>query len=164
MPVYGSACSLPLPHPSDEAAPGQVLFDVGNLAQKSISIRLHTRGLMFSIPEEQGSQPILHKEFSSKSWRHVAFTWDGQELQTYLDGQHISNTPVTPITLSAQSIPPLDARLGSSAKPDSRASRMYKGRLDEFVIVTRALTDREIARIYDLGKRRKSLAEMFDHR
>ena len=75
-------------------------------------------------------------------WHHYAVTWDGQEVQFYLDGNAIGSTALTD-ALQANTEP-----LMIGCDPPGQAE-YFNGKLDEIRIYNRALSEAEIQQLVD---------------
>ncbi len=87
-------------------------------------------------------------------WVHLALVYDTRDgfAELYVDGQQVTRTSVSdgvPIRLSA-------FRLGNwYASVEERNNdwpRPLSGRIDEFVVLDRAMTQQEVAGVYDSGR------------
>ena len=77
-------------------------------------------------------------------WTHVAGTYDGTNINLYMNGQLIGATPATGnITLS-------NSELNIGRDP-GYPTKLFKGLIDEVEIFNRALSIQEIADIYNVG-------------
>jgi hypothetical protein len=77
-------------------------------------------------------------------WTHIAVTWDGQQVRSYLDGEPQDAVPFTgPLTKI-----PGPLRIG---KGDTIVSYAFVGLLDEVSFYGRALSAAEIAAIAKAG-------------
>ena len=75
-------------------------------------------------------------------WHHIAATYDGLFLRTYIDGVEDSNSPVAQSGL----IPNTNASLRIGAMSDIGYEQFFQGAIDEVRIYNNALTQDEIAR------------------
>jgi hypothetical protein len=80
---------------------------------------------------------------------HVAFTWDGSNLQTYINGNLDNTIPTTIYAIGSNSFP---IRIGNDAAVG------FKGQIDETAIYNRALSASEIQSIFSAGSDGKCLA------
>jgi len=110
-----------------------------------------------SLPDTQDgdghrSSPVLGPEDLGR-WVHLAVVYDKQTnvIAHYLDGKRVSQGSLrVPTTVR---IGP--ANLGNwNPGPDfqKNSRRSLNGRIDEFVILRRALTDDEVKQMYEMGK------------
>jgi len=75
-----------------------------------------------------------------KTWRHVVVTTDGENLQLYEDGDLVAAKPCTGMAAT-------DAETVWFGT-DSRANRVWDGRIDELALFDNALTKDEVAALY----------------
>jgi len=77
------------------------------------------------------------------SWRHVAVRWDGARSQILLDGAVIADRAITGLAWD-------DSRISVGGEYEFGAPiALYAGRLDDLRIFQRALSDSEIAEIFN---------------
>ena len=86
------------------------------------------------------------------SWMQLAFVYDAHAgtLTHYLDGQPIGTGPMkaqTPLTTGAIEIGNWTPSGGDPVEP----IRAFNGRMDEFLVFSRALRSEEIARLWAAG-------------
>jgi uncharacterized repeat protein (TIGR02543 family) len=84
-------------------------------------------------------------------WHHVAATYNGSQLQLFIDGQawgvpNLHSGPVSP--MQTGSFIGFGSESGRTSCPSCTTSRFFKGQLDEVAIYSRALTTNEIHSIY----------------
>src|SRR5581483_8549952 len=101
-----------------------------------------------SIADDNGGSVI----FPSGEWHHIAGTYDGTNLQMYLDGQAwgfpvAASGNISP--MGDSSFVTLGSEDGRNYCPDCVANRYFNGLIDEVSIYNRALTASEIKAIYD---------------
>lgn len=79
-------------------------------------------------------------------WHHFAGTFDGENLNVYIDGQLVAtNTLAEPVLIALS--PDFAVNLGRDAEnPD----RLFMGQLDEAMIYNVVLTDEQIMQLYDV--------------
>jgi hypothetical protein len=83
--------------------------------------------------------------FSTMTWYHVAFTYDGTTRIVYVNGQQeITSVAVDSITTNNDSL-----IIGNFS---AGGSRSFKGRLDDLRIYNKALSSQEIQAIYNQGQ------------
>jgi hypothetical protein len=116
-------------------------------------------GINFSISTNNGgffpSTSDLNERgliFPAGEWHHVAATYDGTNMQTYLDGQPSGNPrpwsgPISPML--ANSFIAIGSEDGRTTCPNCHGTRYYKGLIDEVDIFNRALSSNEIMAIYN---------------
>ena len=97
------------------------------------------------------SEPVLGPERCG-SWMQLAFVYDAhaRTLTHYLDGQPIGARPMnaqTPLTTDAIEIGNWTPSGGDPVEP----IRAFNGRMDEFLVFSRALRSEEIARLWAAG-------------
>lgn len=144
--------SLPLDHNSLlSMAPGQVgevHWKLDGSGRLLIGLRAAPE-LAYESWERLASEPIVKPE-GFGHWLHLATVIDGErgEMRHYVGGK-----PVASGKLARKSSIQLGlANLGNfdpvaPAAPDSGATRNLNGRIDEFMLYTRALSAEEIARL-----------------
>jgi hypothetical protein len=91
---------------------------------------------------------------SAGQWHHVAGTYDGTQLQLYVDGQPTGNPyvysgPISPML--ANSFVTIGSEDGRENCPNCVNARYFDGLIDEATIYNRALSAAEIAAIYNAG-------------
>jgi hypothetical protein len=95
------------------------------------------------------------------TWYHVAGTWDGSKQVLYVNGAPMDardrGEPQYGAVLSEKSIRSEKARIGQQAKSYRRSGRNFGGLIDEFVILSRALSPEEIRHLYEMGRKGQSL-------
>jgi hypothetical protein len=104
--------------------------------------------------ENHFSPPVISPADLGR-WVHLATVYDAAAKQVlhYLDGKRVSATPI----LQTVPLEIRNAELGNwnSGRPEKGNNiRSLNGRMDEMVIVSRALTAEEIAEAYEKGKPR----------
>jgi Concanavalin A-like lectin/glucanases superfamily/FecR protein len=87
------------------------------------------------------------------SWMQLAFVYDsrGKTLTHYLDGLQVSVSPMdsqTPLMTGALEIGNWTPTVGDPEKPN----RAFNGRMDEFLVFSRALRSEEIQRHWEAGR------------
>jgi hypothetical protein len=97
---------------------------------------------------------------SAGQWHHVAGTYDGTQLQLYVDGLPAGNPylysgPISPML--ANSFISLGSEDGRQNCPTCLNVRYFDGLIDEATIYNRALSAAEIAAIYNAGSAGKCL-------
>jgi len=91
-----------------------------------------------------GSTPPL----TTGEWYHLAATYDGSNLNFYLNGNLIS----TLYSVSGSIIPSSNSLMvGKDPSNPSATIRFFKGRIDEVAVYNRALTEEEIRGLYNIG-------------
>jgi hypothetical protein len=118
-------------------------------------------GVDFAISTDGGNSWVISGMtngaglvFPVGQWHHVAATYDGTQIQIYLDGQPSgrptpASGPISPMRpTSFVTIGSEDGRLYC---PECTANRYYKGLIDEVDIFNRALSPFEIQAIYNAG-------------
>ena len=116
-------------------------------------------GVDFGISMDYGSSWVISGmingaglTFPAGQWHHVAATYDGTQIQMYLDGQP-SGLP-TPASGSISPMRPtsfvaIGSEDGRLYCPECTANRYYHGLIDEADMFNRAVTATEIAAIYN---------------
>jgi Concanavalin A-like lectin/glucanases superfamily len=137
---------------SGDAAVGELQWQLGNKGQ-----------VLFGKRKEPGwGSGKLHMAESTRiltpqrcgSWMQLAFVYDsrGKTLTHYLDGQQVSVSPMdaqTPLTTGALEIGNWTPTVGD---PKIEPIRAFNGRMDEFLVFSRALRPGEIQRHWEAGR------------
>ncbi len=92
--------------------------------------------------------PDIHNNenhFRAGAWVHEAVTYDGSRIKEYTDGQLVNDWPTTGAAIG-QGQP-----MVVGAWPQYSAYN-FEGRLDEFKIFARALTQQEVQALYEQGQ------------
>jgi hypothetical protein len=90
--------------------------------------------------------------FPAGEWHYVAATYDGTNMQMYLDGQPSGNPRPWSGTISPMlpnSFVAIGSEDGRTTCPNCQGTRYYKGLIDEVDIFNRALSSNEIVSIYN---------------
>jgi hypothetical protein len=98
--------------------------------------------------------------FPAGEWHHVAGTYDGTNMQFYLDGQPYGNPRLVSGAISpmlSSSFVTLGSEDGRTSCPSCIGTRHFSGLIDEVDIFNRALSASEIAAIYAAGASGKCL-------
>lgn len=98
------------------------------------------------------TSPMLGwREWGANRWRHLAVVVDPphEKIAYYLDGKTVISAPV-PETLTANFE---SAVIGSWRSEDGQVSRVFRGRIDELLVLARAMTDEEVKGLYESGRR-----------
>ena len=122
-----------------------VTFDVTTGEQ--VLIAKLVRGSLQGVRE--GLDSAIRAPFAPEvgSWHHLAYTWDNAKQQfLYIDGVQVASK--TAFTATFFDDQPL--LLGCTMKFGERRSFLH-GRIDEASIYNRALSDKEIASIFNAG-------------
>jgi hypothetical protein len=136
---------------SGDAAVGELQWQLGN-----------TGRLLFGKRKEPGwgagklftaDTPAVLTSQRGGSWMQLALVYDSRAktLSHYLDGQRIVALPMdaqTPLTTGALEIGNWTPTVGDPMEP----IRAFNGRMDEFVIFSRALRPEEILRHWEAGR------------
>lgn len=128
---------------SDASTPGALRWLITRRGQLRLEI---ARDLGRSYPdwEAVNSGAVLTRECFGR-WLLLATTFDGRTIRHYLDGQLIgTGASFTPPALNLGT-----AELGNARDP---VKHHLPATLDEFAVLDRALTDKEIAHLFTAGK------------
>ena len=114
--------------------------------------------LYFYLSTNHGTSYLLTSDanaggltFPAGQWHHVAATYDGTNMQMYLDGQRAGNPRPAPGGISAMDSTSYVSLGSENGRSSADSGRYYWGLLDEADIYNRALTSNEIAAIYAAG-------------
>ena len=123
--------------------PWSRIFDFGGTAGGFAYLTPSTHdGLMrysaFSAVANEGV--VTAPALTPQVWKHVALTHDGRDYRLYVDGVEAGNALTVPVPLS-ELVHSVESWIGRSRFPDP----LLAGRIDEFRIYDRVLTQREIA-------------------
>ncbi len=88
------------------------------------------------------------KILEPRKWYHVAGTYDGTNLNLYLNGELIA----TRTTTNGYKPSTYDARIGSQRMTTGEVRNWFKGRIDELTLRNYALTTQEISDYYNSTK------------
>jgi hypothetical protein len=113
------------------------------LPDGELSLSIFGGGIVNSRPE------YLWKEWGKDCWHHVATVVDVQvgEGTLFLDGRMVAKGRLSNKVISLGS-----ARIGNWVPVKGDIPRPFAGRMDEFVILCRALSPQEIAEMYEVGR------------
>jgi hypothetical protein len=102
--------------------------------------------LYLSGPGNGGDRTTGAATIEPGSWCHTVFTYEpGRTSAIYINGKPINVVPVTGSLPEAAATP---VRIGRGVGP----SETFDGTIDEVMMFDRALTDKEVARLYEAGK------------
>jgi hypothetical protein len=128
-----------------------ISIDVGNpnLGVYGVDFAINDKGTFYQTANANGGGAHI----SAGVWHHIAGTYDGTNLQLYVDGQASGNPMPHTGAISPLVLPGEFVSIGSE---DGRAScgctgRHFWGLIDEASIYSRALSSNEIAAIYNAG-------------
>lgn len=124
----------------------QRIFDFGNSTNQYMFLTANRgTGLRFTINDGNGEQMLTPgKTLPTNSWHHIAITMGSEECVFYYDGARLNST--TKITIRPSDIKPVCNYIGRS---QFIADPMFKGSIDDFQIINRALSAEEIATLYE---------------
>ena len=114
-------------------------------------------GAHFSTTADTSGQGAI---FPAGEWHHVAGTYDGTNMQFYLDGQPYGNPRLVSGAISpmlSSSFVTLGSEDGRTSCPSCIGTRYFNGLIDEVDIFNRALSASEIGAIYAAGASGKCL-------
>ena len=86
-------------------------------------------------------------DLAAGEWRHAALTYDGVTLRLYLDAIEVGSTPLSGAVDVAPSVP---VTLGS--QPPGAGPRFFDGLIDDVRILSRALSQSELAAIVNVNQ------------
>jgi hypothetical protein len=109
----------------------------------SFDLSLDENGrLQATIRKSDGDENVVtsNSTLPQKTWRHVVVTADGENLHLYEDGDLVAANPCSSVAATnAEAV-----WFGT----DSRANRVWDGRIDELALFDKALTKEEVAALY----------------
>lgn len=102
-----------------------------------------------------GDGNTIHKQFNASSnqlplnntWTQVGFTWNGTELNLFINGENVSVTKTTDSALSTLYNSNQPMSIGGSHNALASAS-MFQGAIDEVLVFNRTLSLSEISSLY----------------
>lgn len=104
---------------------------------ESYNLRRRFGTLQFIVRSTVGEANVWTGAVSNSSWHHVAGTYDGAQIRTYIDGVLAGSTPLTGAILS----PPAEMRIGAG---NGTGGENWQGLIDEVRIWSVARTQAEI--------------------
>jgi hypothetical protein len=133
---------------SDGWEPGELHWQIGGTGTVILGVQ--------SQPKGQGAHYHATESFNAdylQRWVQIAVVYDheGSLVTHYLDGHPVSQVP----TLSDVPLRVGTAELGNwnmAAHRNTTPIRFLTGSMDEFLLFSRALSQQEIARLYEQGK------------
>jgi hypothetical protein len=114
-------------------------------------------GVSFYLSSNHGASWAItsHASLTPGVWHHIAGTFDGAKLRLYVDGQlwgsPLPHTGKKISPMLANSFVAIGSEDGRTGFPDCIGSRYFNGLIDEVCIYNRALSEDEIATIYNSG-------------
>lgn len=134
-----------------------MLFDIGFHADHSISVLMSGRVHFYFMHGKTPSNSIRSTAPFDSKWHHLTVVWDGKSRIMYIDGKLDASNDCLPGVITKQSLHmdwdgASEARIGTQAKKWQREERHFKGLIDEFAILTRALSNKEVIQLYEAGK------------
>ncbi len=139
------------------------VFDSGFFQGENISVWIPSPGTVeFDLPSGYGGVNLKATTPAPGNWYHVACTWDGATQRIYVDGRLTKEAQTTSLVLTEKAVPKYEARIGSMAKKDTlgkRRQRLFVGKIDEFAIYLRALTEKEVGSVYQRGLKGNGLSD-----
>jgi len=128
------------------------IFDVGKYGWTCISLFCRDGKPTFYLADRYGGGGcVSDKLVPTGKWHHVVAVWDGAEQRVYINGQARARTPTRGLTLNPISVSAEPAQLGSQAKSEDVEQRYFHGAMDEVAVFARALTEKEIHTLYQMG-------------
>ena len=91
---------------------------------------------------------LFRSDLAVGQWSHAAVTYDGVTLRLYLDAVEVGSTPLSGAVDIAPSVP---VTVGS--QPPGAGPRFFDGLIDDVRILSRALSQSELASILNLPNR-----------
>jgi hypothetical protein len=106
---------------------------------------------------DRGLSPAVFTADRLGKWTHLVSVYDSgaKTIRHYVNGEFISATPIKrplPLKLSGVEIGNWGVRGDESKNNTDYYNRFWKGRIDEFALMARALTQEEIQRYYQRGR------------
>ena len=137
----------------------KIVFDVGLATLESISVFIKNKGIIFALPTDHGGKSLFSGVINnSNQWHHFSAVWDGEEQKIYINGTLRGRVKTESLILNESTVHDFPARIGIHSKEGNNLhKRDFEGGLDEFVIFTRALSEAEIAIIYQAGQKGRPL-------
>jgi len=85
---------------------------------------------------------------SNDAWHHIAFTWDGTTIRTYIDAEL---QPVTGTFTGNLGTPTVNLTIGVVTNGNGQPEGFFEGLLDDARVYDVALSQSEIEELYNLG-------------
>ena len=138
---------------------GEVHWQLTETGQLELSVRLVDADSPASVERRRSSyrSPSLFTSADLGRWVHLATVFDrgNQAVKHYLDGEPVSAEAIVPhpvLRIGCAQIGNWDPlQLMDPERPETWV-RSLNGRIDEFLVIGRALTGREIRDAYENGK------------
>lgn len=138
---------------------GEVHWQLTETGQLELSVRLvGANSTTKGEPRRSWYRsPSLFTAVDLGRWVHLAtvFDRDGQTVRHYLDGELVSTEPIVPhplLRIGSAHIGNWDPLQLMDPKRPETWVRSLNGRVDEFLVIGRALTDRKIRDAYRNGR------------
>lgn len=134
--------------------PRGFILDAGGDMADAMKLVYYDRIIIFWVPGNQ----LGTKKVESDRWYHVAGVWDGTQMHIYQDGRAVGNKK-TPggLAINESNLADYPERIGTQAKPYNREGRGFEGLIDEVGIWSRALSDEEIGKLFQMGQKGEPL-------
>jgi hypothetical protein len=131
---------------TDGWEPGEVHWQINAKGQLILGV------LLGGGPDDGHRSPTVLEPKDLGRWVHLATTYDSRRnvVTHYVNGARVSQGSL-PV---ATTVKIGSANIGNWTAPPTyhEPTRSLNGRIDEFVILKRAMTEQEIARVYEIGK------------
>jgi hypothetical protein len=129
-------------------------IEIGGVGENNVGIEFFTStdgGVNFAHTSDPDGHGAV---FPTGEWHHVAGTYDGANMQLYIDGlpwgqPRFQANPISPML--ANSFVAIGSEDGRTTCGSCLQSRYFMGLIDEVDIFNRALSPSEIAAIYNAG-------------
>lgn len=126
------------------------IFDKGFAEGYVLGLYPQRGGLVFLKVERAFAQPEI--QVTDGQWRHVVGTYDGKDVQMYINGKLVDKRP------RAGKVPrtPYDLTIGANrsnnkkAPLSSKAEASFNGMMDDVMMFDRALSDAEVQTLFKL--------------
>lgn len=109
---------------------GSFIYDEGNYLQSYIL----NNGLDYTNNVKWSGSPIIEWN----KWQHVCWVWNKNKIEVYIDGKLMKTTNINGVMANTAT----DLHIGN------KSGYFYKGKLDDFRIYNRALSEDEVIQLY----------------
>lgn len=113
----------------------------------------HEGQMRFGTPVCDNETPPLFawQEWGTNRWRHLAVTTDPSKrhISFFLDGKNVHRNKLSAEFVAVFPI----AQIGNWWSNHGKYERAFRGRIDELLVLARAMSDKEIAEMYNAGKK-----------
>ena len=124
----------------------QSIFTTGNYGQsREVHLQPDTRiGIQKSIPSGCPNELTIMSNITNNSWYHIVITYQSNLVKIYLNGILLGSVAENCSVNTANTI----SYIGSSSSSIWACTRNFKGKIDDFAIYNRLLTDQEVTTLY----------------